>query len=206
MATIGENKERIHESSSSSSSSDDDSSPFGHYWVIPSITASGVAMTVAGFSYGLRRQTRKLRTKEEKEGVKNNLSRRRQQQMEEMSKTRKTENATTTRRTRSRVRRTPPPKDYKLNPTRSALKALAYGSILAWGGALCLTAFTAWYLDVRTWTEFGNVMKMKSQGVAPYLRNKFSLRKDKNSDQQREDTSDVLSQILLEAERKEKKD
>ena len=203
MATDGERKERIDDSSSSS----DDSSLFGRYWVIPSITAVSVGMTVAGFSYGLRRQTRKLRTEEEskvKEGVKNNLSRRRQQQMEEMS--RKTENVTSTRRTRSRVRRTPPPKDLKLNPTRSALKALAYGSVLAWGGALCLTAFTAWYLDVRTWTEFGDVMKFKSRGVAPYLRNVLSLRKDKNSDQQREDSSDVLSQILLEAERKEKKD
>ena len=184
-------------------------------YVVPSIAFCGIGMTVAGFSYGLRRQTRKLRKEEEsvlKEGTKSNLSRRRKQQMEEMSKIRSTENvgtpASPVRRKRSRVRRQPPPKDLTLNPTRSALKALAYGSVLAWGGALFVSAFTAWYLDVRTFTEFGEVMKHKSRGVGPYLRNVFSLRTEekKNVSQNHGESSSDLSKILLEAASKEKGD
>jgi hypothetical protein len=181
--------------------------PFGDY-VLPSLAIGSIAMTIGGFSYGLKRQKRKLL--EDSNDTMNkkqqpNLSRRRQQ-MEEISSKKSVKIEARERRSgRKRIRAPrPPPRSLSFNPTQSALKALAYGSIVAWSGALFLAAGTAWYLDVKTFSEFGDMMRFKSKGLAPYLRNTLSLRNNDKKIENGDSSSDRdLSSILLEAERKE---
>lgn len=53
---------------------------------------------------------------------------------------------------------------------RSALRALGYGSAIAWGGMGLLIGGTAWALDVRSAKEFGDVMRNKGPAVGVWIR------------------------------------
>lgn len=183
-----------------------ESSPFRGY-VIPSIGIAGIGMTVGGFMYGLKRQKKKLleSSSDLKRDVKPNLSRRRlqQQQQQQIIKSSASKINTEPERIRRKRAPRPPPKDLPFNPTRSAVKALMYGSFLAWGMGAVLVGFTAWSLEVKSFSEFGDVMRKKSQGLAPYLRNVLSLQRHEGDEGKKGHVDDDrdLSEILLDAEK-----